>query len=390
MIPIYITIETQIKIVFLNGLNVIRCSDNEIQVYKLPYYTSTSFKSIITCSTKDVVYSKKYTSFKWGKLKLICSFYNSQVREEQVVTKSKNGDIKDIPPVKGQLGQSTASYELEIKSSLISDTKIVSSKQPANNAYFDENTIPKERRIYIWFPGHPIICRIVFTGEDDNPCPSMDNQEVDDVSYACYYNPGGDEEPTTAQMEAELKQIEETDDKPNTDALKYGMSSLNCIVTFQANNSIDSAEIPDGSETSDDETNNQINNSTDDNNSRPSNSTNSNEDSDILKIIGSVLGTLLLIGLIGGVGYFLIRKYYFNKSSSSSSLENIDNGNKDSYSLNPKESQQSLAVTSAYETNTEVSMNVPPQEENPSVNLYPPDENKRQRTDTSMMFDEDM
>ncbi|CAF3856643.1 unnamed protein product [Rotaria sp. Silwood1] len=218
----------------------------------------------------------------------------------------------------------------------------------------------------------------------------MNDQEVDDVSYACYYNPGGDEEPTTAQMEAELKQIEETDDKPNTDALKYGMSSLNCIVTFQANNSIDSAEIPDGSETSDDETNNQINNSTDDNNSRPSNSTNSNEDSDILKIIGSVLGTLLLIGFIGGVGYFLIRKYYFNKSSSSSSSENIDNGNKDSYSLNPKESQQSLAVTSAYETNTEVSMDVPLQEENPSVNLYPPDENKRQRTDTSMMFDEDM
>ncbi|CAF2572478.1 unnamed protein product [Rotaria sp. Silwood2] len=229
IIPIYITIETKIKIVFLNGLNVIRCSDNEVQVYTLPYYTSISFRDLITCGTKDEIYSQKYTGFKWGKLKLICSYDNTQVREEQVVVKSKNGDIKDVPSAKGQLGQSTELYELEIKSSFIFDTRIVSSKQPANDAYFDENTVPKERRIYIWFPDHPIICRIIFTGDDDNPCPSMDNQDIDDVSYACYYNPGTNKEPTAALMEAELKQIEEADEKPSTNAYVLELEIPVCI-----------------------------------------------------------------------------------------------------------------------------------------------------------------
>ncbi|CAF4113175.1 unnamed protein product, partial [Rotaria sordida] len=216
IIPIYITIETTIKIVFLNGLNVIRCSDHQVQVYKLPYYTGVTFNSIITCDTKDEIYSPQYTGFKWGKLKLICSSHGTKVQEEQVIIKSKNGDIQDIPSAKGQLGQSTELYELIVKSSLISDTRIVSSEQPADDAYFDENTTPKERRIYIWFPDHPIICRIIFTGDENNPCPSMHNQEIDDVDYACYYNPGADGLPTKEQMEAELKQIEETDDKPTT------------------------------------------------------------------------------------------------------------------------------------------------------------------------------
>ncbi|CAF2572459.1 unnamed protein product [Rotaria sp. Silwood2] len=166
------------------------------------------------------------------------------------------------------------------------------------------------------------------------------------------------------------------------------MSSLNYIIIFQVNASIDSADVSDDSETSDDEANNQTNNSSNENNAFHSKSPKPKAQQDTLLIIGLILGILLVIGLIGGVSYFIIRKYYFNKSSSSST--NIENDIKESYSLTPNESQQSLAVTSAYEANTEVSTDEPPQEENSSVNLYPPDGNTRQRTDTSMMFSEDM
>ncbi|CAF0862425.1 unnamed protein product [Rotaria sordida] len=383
IIPIYITIETTIKIVFLNGLNVIRCSDHQVQVYKLPYYTGVTFNSIITCDTKDEIYSPQYTGFKWGKLKLICSSHGTKVQEEQVIIKSKNGDIQDIPSAKGQLGQSTELYELIVKSSLISDTRIVSREQPADDAYFYENTTPKERRIYIWFPDHPIICRIIFTGDENNPCPSMHNQEIDDVDYACYYNPGADGLPTKEQMEAELKQIEETDDKPTTVAAYFRMYIRTPSRRKRKDNtSIDSAEIYD------DELNDQTNNSSYHNTPHPINSSKSKEKHDILKIIGLIFGIILLIGLIGGVSYFLIRKHYFKKSSSSTM--NIENDGKDSYSLSTNQSQQSLTVTSTNETNTHVPMNVSPQEEQTFARLQPPDRNKRQRTDTSMIFNEDM
>ncbi|CAF3735490.1 unnamed protein product [Rotaria sordida] len=69
---------------------------------------------------------------------------------------------------------------------------------------------------------------------------------------------------------------------------------------------------------------------------------------------------------------------------------NIENDGKDSYSLSTNQSQQSLTVTSTNETNTHVPMNVSPQEEQTFARLQPPDRNKRQRTDTSMIFNEDM
>ncbi|CAF4937067.1 unnamed protein product [Rotaria sp. Silwood1] len=376
IIPIYISIETKIKIVFLHGLNVIRCSHSQVQVYKLDYHSGYLIDNLVTCNTKDEIYSEKYTGFKWGQLNLVCSSDNTQVHEEQSIFRSYGDDSVFITYTKGQLYQSKVLYKLKINHSEESKYgTIISNNQPANDAYFSEHTAFKERRIYIWFPDHPIICRLIFTSNEDNPCPSMDGIAVKNVNYTCYYNPGADKLPTKEQMEAELEQIEETDEKPNTDAY---------VLELEAP---ESTPI-DSSEASDDNSNNQANNSSYNNNIRPRNSTELNGGLNTQQIIGLVLGILLLIGLICGFSYFIIQKYYFKKSSSSSG--NIEKDSKDSYSLGQTQSQQTLAVTSTHKTNTNVFMNVPPKEDETFVNLHPSDGNKRQKVDTSMIFNEDM
>lgn len=110
----------------------------------------------------------------------------------------------------------------------------------------------------------------------------------------------------------------------------------------------------------------------------------SKEKPSIPKIIGIIFGILLLIVLIGGIGFYLIQKHRSNNSSS-----NIENGdNKALSSRLANESQQSLATKTATDINTELSMNIPSKQEKPTIELQKG--NKKQRTGTSMVFNEDM
>jgi len=219
IIPISITIETKIKFAFLNGFNVIRCSDDEIQVYQPNDNSKLYLSDILECSNKKDVLDSGYAGFKWDKLKIICSSQSDQVHEEQFITKSLDSykGIQVLPDVQGQLGQLGKPYALHVEhNDDENEITIKSNDQPANDAYFNKNTDPKERRIYILFNDHPIICRIIFTGGEDNPCFSGNDQEVEDVEHACYYNPGADEQPTINEMEAEFKQIDAAE-KPDED-----------------------------------------------------------------------------------------------------------------------------------------------------------------------------
>jgi len=81
----------------------------------------------------------------------------------------------------------------------------------------------------------------------------------------------------------------------------------------------------------------------------------------------------------------MIRKNHLNKSLLSS--ENIENGdNKGSSSLPPNENRQSLEN----DTNREISMNEPTRKEKPKIALQTSTANKRQRTGTNMVFNEDI
>jgi len=232
IIPISITIETQLQFAFLNGFNIIRCSDNQVQVYQSNSDSDLYLSTILKCDNKNDILSTGYAGFVWNKLKLICSSQLDQVHEEQFIiqTIASNKGIKQLPDAQGQLGQSTEPYELHMEHSDDGDKTIIrSNDQPVNNGYFNKNTNPKERRIYIWFQEHPIICRIKFTGEENNPCPSQDDQEIENVEHVCYYNPGAEEEPTIKEMEAELKQIEEAQKPDNTLIYTLNLEKPVCI-----------------------------------------------------------------------------------------------------------------------------------------------------------------
>lgn len=204
-----VCIEPRIKIAFLNGLNLVRCSEDRLQVYQLADDSESVISDVVKCGKIKDLYDS-YAGFIWGNLKLICSDDNSEVHEEQSIELKLYGeDIRKIPDIQGQLDQSTDPYEFTVKQSAGEDLdKVVSDNQPANDEYFNKNEKSKSRTIYIWFPDHPIACRIRFTGTVDNPCPTMHDMNVDDVDYLCYYNPGADELPTKNEIEAEFKQFQ--------------------------------------------------------------------------------------------------------------------------------------------------------------------------------------
>lgn len=209
IIPAHTIAETKLQIAFANGLNVMRCSDKQVQVYTDVPFVHT----ILKCNNKVDIFDDKYASFSWTELKIVCSSTDDEdeVHEEIVIEKTPGANgIRQLPDVQGQLCPSDERYDFEIKNDInVNFDKILSQKQPATDTYFNENNGLKERRIYISFKEHPVICRVIFTDNDDNPCPSMDNQLAADIDYACYYNPSVDQLPTIGEMEAELKQVEE-------------------------------------------------------------------------------------------------------------------------------------------------------------------------------------
>jgi hypothetical protein len=230
IIPVYFTLETKLKIIFLNGFNVIRCSDNQVQVYQPNGDEDVTFSEIFKCDNKDDLYYDGYSGFIWTDLTLSCSSDGDQVHEEQLVKRENPGEVISLPHALGQLDQSTGLYQLLVKHAEEEDIfAIRSNEQPANDAYFVKNSDTRLRRIYIWFADHPIICRLQFTGNEDNPCPSMDNKIVDNVDYTCYYNPGAGKAPTKDEMEAELKQIEEANKPDDSAAYVLDLNIPVCI-----------------------------------------------------------------------------------------------------------------------------------------------------------------
>lgn len=226
VIPNSITIESQLKFFFFNGFNIIRCSDNQVQIYEQDDESKYLLTKILNCDNGAEIFDSGYVGFVWDKLKIICSSASNQVHEELHVKRMFEGHkVKNtLPDAEGQLGQSKKSYELQVTSDDDGENTVIESKdQPANDLYF------KGRTIYIWFPGHPIICQIKFKGEESNSCSSGTEQEIEDVNYACFYNPGADEEPTVEEMIAEFKQVDEAEKPDDKKAYVLDLEKPVCI-----------------------------------------------------------------------------------------------------------------------------------------------------------------
>ena len=132
-----------------------------------------------------------------------------------------------LPNPKGQLDESQKPYELHVVSVNGSENiTIKSDDQPANNTFFPGDL---ERIIYMQFPGHPIICRIYFLGEESNPCSSGDDQDVANFAHQCYYDPDASTEPTADELEAALTQVSGVRNILGRDAFVLNLSRPVCI-----------------------------------------------------------------------------------------------------------------------------------------------------------------
>ena len=200
-------------VVFMNGLNVIRCSDQQLQVYQLPQNSKDKFDTVLECPDPDSIFDGRYTEFKWTNLNLTCDENNGPVtiQEEQFVeTISTNGPVNHLPAVSvhvNQLLPLADGFSVPVDTNL---GKIRIKTKLDDVKYFTETDEGKKRIIYLLFSNYKLICVITFPVVDENVCLSMNNQDVANAEHSCYYTPLFDHAPTVEEMQAEFAQLKNT------------------------------------------------------------------------------------------------------------------------------------------------------------------------------------
>ena len=201
--------QAELNFVFLNGYNVIRCSDTQIQVYST---NGVLLSNILTCDDKDKLKYENNAGYDWGSLTIECSADDTYVIEKQAITRvhaAKDNEDFTSFNVLAELKlpcQPVTQYDVEDEK-VSEDERVLTFKHDlANNPYFAEINGEKQRTIFIQFPIDATICKIVIRGTKE-PCP-VDPNDIK-VSHYCYYNPGGSLS-TREDIEAELYQIAQT------------------------------------------------------------------------------------------------------------------------------------------------------------------------------------
>ncbi|UJR32285.1 hypothetical protein I4U23_019750 [Adineta vaga] len=356
---------------------------------------------ILTCDNKDDITDNMNFGYRWNELELLCSEDNAKVHEEQIIEQVHDGDDSEWFPddVQASLDKSEKLYGLKVDKVEEEDStanveyKMIFNGQAANDKYFTKYDKTQRKRIFISFRNHGVICQIEILSERSNPCPTNDPTDIHS-QYSCYYNPGG-KQPTRQEMAAEFRQIEKAVKPDGKEAYVLNLKRPNLDASESSNS--------DGSD-DDDVSSGETNSGTASN--RGSNSSNKNggpkspgkntggppspaakRKTNPLKIFGIVVGILLLLSVIGGIGFYMFRQHRLKMSISTSSSNLGDGYNKHSSTLGPSESQQSISTN---DKNTEISTNNPSHRGKPTVELQTHDTNKRQRTGASMVFNEDM
>lgn len=197
-------------VVFMNGLNVIRCSDKQLQVYQLSQTSTVTFDGVLKCPDRAQIFDGQYTEFEWANLHLTCVDNNGLVtiQEEQfVATINKKGPIQNLPAVSVHVNQLLPPDEGVTEHVDANLGKILIKTKKDDAMYLTETDEGKKRIIYLLFSDYKLICVITFLVADENVCPSMNNQDVANAEHSCYYTPLFDHAPTVEEMQAEFAQL---------------------------------------------------------------------------------------------------------------------------------------------------------------------------------------
>ena len=396
---------TTIKYAFLNGLNMIRCSDNQLQIYQSSDGSGIFLNQDITCANKDAFLDDGYTGLVWDRLTLLCVDSSAGVREEQTIFSRFGYKISEaLDHIEGQLGRSNTLYPLNLDTKHSDNEAIISSinSYPVNSYYIENDAA---RIIYMRFMNQPMICRLTFTKNSKTLCDEEKRREIDDAEYVCYTDIDASGPPSSAQLEAELDEINSVDILDDKDAFLLEKKRPVCLdfcsieliaseslisQTFSpadwsasTDNIIKPIPAPSGNAT--------ILPIRPKNKLIRRNTTKQGEGkSNARRTVGLILGILVLLAVVAGAAFYLVKKQRSNRlgSSASSSSINAERGKaKDISASVLKDNEQSLIND---DDNVEIPIDQQASREKPNIASQKSAANRKaQRGGTNMVFNED-
>jgi len=304
IISFFLSVESLLQFAFTNGVNLIRCSDNELQYYYAPTATSVELFSIVDCKNPQNIIASDYASFGWLEFTLECSSDNKYVNEK--ITIAKRNEMAqqkkfELPIPETKSLNPNVPYILNVTDDDLMSLIFESSDLPADKNF----ALDKHRSVFLWFSNHPVICKLSYKISDETLCDG-NPPTIEDDEIRCYYDLVGNKKPSINQFTAEFRQLNSVD-HPDEDYFLLNLPK-------PGNNRID-----DSSDLDDDASESTRKNRPKSNGNKPSASNQpkkAKKHPNAFAIIISLIIALVVITIIGTVAFFLFKK---KKQSSSSS-----------------------------------------------------------------------
>lgn len=203
IIPKLLAIDSLLKIVFINGENLIRCSDKDLRYITTTCLSQEDYRRIITCENRFNYLIESFIRLEWKNFSIICNQKNESVRERlDIIADVDQISSDDLFEIQHEVEFSHEIYPLLLRT----DDEILTFESkdiPIRDLVMDSPT----KKIYLRFHNQPMLCRIQFKTRPTVLCSSKENI-ADEYNFACYYDLNSRREPSIELMEAEFKQIE--------------------------------------------------------------------------------------------------------------------------------------------------------------------------------------
>ena len=205
VIPRAFSMESILRLAFLNYQNIIRCDDTQIQYYYGSIETPALLRVHLKCDSKDDIFDNYYHGYVWDTIELECSSDKQYVHERISIIWKLRGLVADIYKLPDPIARILNSNELYnlTRTENNEDSIVFKSNAQLVENLFDDSLY---RSIFLSFPNHPIICCLSYRIKSGEPCDDEPVQIVAQPS-TCYYNPTDNKEPSVEQWLAEFHQF---------------------------------------------------------------------------------------------------------------------------------------------------------------------------------------
>jgi len=217
-------IDSSVRLAFINGENLIRCSDKEIYFLSSSCLFQSDYKKMFTCENKYNYINELFVTLQWNKFSLVCTEKHEFAWEKIEIINESNQPLS--------VGLFQVQHEVNDLSHEIHQLFLHNNQE---NLRFESKNIPikdlvtdsSRKTIYLHFLHQPMLCRVQFSSHK-RACSSKENF-ANDSEFACYYSPSSKLEPSIEIMEAEFKQLETITSFDQSGASKLQLPKPVCL-----------------------------------------------------------------------------------------------------------------------------------------------------------------